>query len=321
MARDGTPPAPTARAAGPSGFARRLWRAPYLLLALTMLFWSGNAVVGRAMHEAVPPVTLAFLRWVIASGIVLAVGRGRLRADLAELLRRWRMVLLLSALGIATFNAMLYAALRSTTAINALLLQSTMPLVIVLCTFLLFGERPSLRQLAGLLVSLAGAALITAQGSLATLLVLTINPGDALVLLAVVLYALYSALLRRRPQVHPLSLLSASFVVGGVMLAPFAAWELAAGARLRLDAGVLAGIGYVAVFPSVLAYLCFNRGVQLIGANRAGQFLHLMPFFGSALAIVFLGEAFRAYHAGGIALIGAGIALATAGRPPGPAVG
>ncbi|MBX6321228.1 MAG: DMT family transporter [Rhodospirillaceae bacterium] len=318
MARDGPPPAPAPDATGAHALARRLWRAPYLLLSLTMLFWSGNAVVGRAVHDAVPPVTLAFLRWAIASAIVLGVGRDRLRRDLPELVRHWRILLVLSALGIATFNAMLYAALHSTTAINALLLQSTMPLVIVLCTFLLFGERPGLRQLAGLLVSLAGAALITARGSLATLRTLTINPGDMLVLLAVVLYALYSALLRRQPRVHPLSLLGASFAVGGAMLAPFAAWELAAGARLRLDAGALAAIGYVAVFPSFLAYLCFNRGVQLIGANRAGQFMHLMPFFGSGLAIVFLGEAFHAYHAEGIGLIGAGIALATVGARPVP---
>jgi drug/metabolite transporter (DMT)-like permease len=305
---------PALSASGPRDIAGRLWHAPYLLLALTALFWSGNVVVGRAVYQDLPPVTLAFCRWTLALLIMLPFAWPHLRRDLPQLLRKWRILLILSALGIAIFNTMIYAALHTTTAINAVLLQASMPLVIVLCSFMLFGERPGPRQVVALLVSLVGAVVIAAHGSLASLLALTINTGDTLVLLAVVGYALYSALLRRRPAVHPLSFIAASFGLGSAMLLPALVWEHFSGPALHPSGNALLAILYVAVFPSLLAYLCFNRGVALIGANRAGQVVHLMPFFGSVLAIAFLGEAFHAYHAAGIALIGAGIAVATVRR-------
>ena len=289
----------------------RLWNAPYLLLVLTMLFWSGNFVLGRAVAEAVPPVALAFWRWFGGFLILLGFAWPHLRRDWPEILRCWRMMLLLSAVGVATFNTLVYIGLGSTTAINALLLQSTMPVVIILFSFLLFRDRIGLMQALGLAASLAGVAAIVGRGEPAALLALSFNEGDLLIFTAVVSYALYSALLRRRPAIHPLSFLAASFALGAAMLLPFHLWEHLAGNSLRANATTFLAIFYVAVFPSILAYLCFNRGVELIGANRAGQFVHLMPLFGSLLAIAFLGERFRLYHALGMALIGAGILLAT----------
>jgi drug/metabolite transporter (DMT)-like permease len=293
-----------------------LWRSPYLLLSLASLFWAGNVVIGRAVHASVPPVTLAFCRWLGAFVIVLAFAAPHLRRDWPELRRRWRVLLVLAATGVAIFNTLMYTGLQTTTAINAVLLQSAMPLLILLCSFALFGERPRLRQMLGVAVSLAGVGVIAARGSMATLLGLTLNRGDGWVLIAIIFYALYSALLRRRPAVQPLSLLAALFGLGVAMLLPALAWELLSGATVRLDAGALLAIGYVVLFPSFIAYLCFNRGTALIGANRAGQFVHLIPVFGSIMAITLLGESVHPYHAAGIALIAGGIVLASAGRHP-----
>jgi drug/metabolite transporter (DMT)-like permease len=130
----------------------------------------------------------------------------------------------------------------------------------------------------------------------------------------VVLWAVYSVLLRKRPALHPLSFLTLTIIISVILLAPLYAWEHLSGRVMRFDWTTVLAVGYVAIFPSVLAYMFYNRGVDLIGANRAGTFIHLMPLFGSIMAILFLGESFRIYHAIGIALILGGIALAVRPR-------
>lgn len=287
-----------------------LWRQPYLLLVLTTLFWSGNFVLGRAVRDAVPPVALAFWRWAGGFLIVLPFAWPFLARDLAVFRRHWRIVLLLSALGVASFNTLVYLGLGRTTAINGLLIQSVMPLAIIAASFLLFGERINVWQALGLALSLAGITAIVARGDLATLAALDLNPGDLLIFLAIVAYGLYTTLLRRRPLVHPLSFLAVTFALGALMLAPLHLFEHLTTRQLSFNATSLGATAYVALFPSVLAYLCYNRGVELIGANRAGQFVHLMPVFGSLMAVAFLGESFRLFHAIGIALIFGGIVLA-----------
>lgn len=300
--------------AGRAPRSRRLVDRPYILLVLTVLFWSGNFILGRAVHADVPPVALAFFRWAGAFLIVVGFAVPHLRREWPVLLRHWRMLLLLSAVGIAAFNTLVYIGLGATTAINALLLQSALPVLIILFSYLLFGERTGVLALCGIAVSLAGVVTILTGGEPLAIVALVPNAGDVLVFLAVTSYALYSALLRRRPSVHALSFLAVTFGLGAAMLLPFWLWELSAGAVMRLDRTTLLSIGYVAVFPSVLAYFCYNRGVQLIGANRAGQFIHLMPVCGSLLAVLILGEAFRPFHAVGMGLCFAGIVLATRGR-------
>jgi len=288
-----------------------LYDRPYLLLSLANLFWSGNFIVGRAVHESMPPVALAFCRWFGGFVVVIGLAWPHLKRDWPQLWRHWPLLLLLSATGIAAFNTLVYVGLGSTTALNGLLEQSTMPVVILLCSLLLFGERPSPRQIAGIAVSLAGVVIIITQGEVRALGSLALNRGDLWIFAAVVAYSVYSALLRRRPIVHPLSFLAATFALGTAMLLPFLLWEGAAGAAPSLGAPTVLAVLYVAIFPSVLAYFFWNRGVEIIGANRAGQFVHLMPIFGSVLAVVVLGEAFRGFHAAGAALIFAGIVLAT----------
>jgi len=161
------------------------------------------------------------------------------------------------------------------------------------------------------LLSLCGVAAIASRGSLSTLMQLRLNRGDAIVLIAVAIYAFYAAVFRRRPAVHPLGLLTAIMGIGSCMILPFFVWERAAGAHITGGIGAYLAIAYMAIFPSFIAYFLFNRGIELIGASLAGQSTHLMPLFGSLLAVVFLGEQFRLYHLVGIALIGAGILLAS----------
>jgi len=275
------------------------------------MFWAGNIVLGRGVVGMVPPIALAYWRWTGAFLVAVGFAWPYLKQDAPVLLRHWRMMLLLSATGIATYNTMSYIGLTSTTALNVLLLQSAGPLIIIVWAFALFGDRPTLRQSTGVLLSLAGVAVIAAHGSLETLLHLTLNRGDVWILVAMVIYGVYAAMFRRRPAAHPMSFLVATMGIGSMMILPFYIWEFMQGGHIEGSPTAWLGLAYIAVFPSFIAYLFFNRGIELIGAARAGQSWHLMPVFGSILAVLFLGETFYAYHAVGIALIAAGIVLAS----------
>jgi drug/metabolite transporter (DMT)-like permease len=289
---------------------QRLWRTAWLLMLAPPLFWSGNFITGRAVRDAVPPVALAFWRWVGALAIALPLAWPHLRRDLPALREHWLVTLVLSATGVGAFNTMVYIGLHSTTALNAVLLQSATPLFILLWAMVLFASLPAPREAVGIAVSMAGVVVIAGEGSLDRLVSLTLNRGDLWVLGAVASYAFYTALLRHRPPVHPLSFLVASFALGTLVLVPFYLWELAAGRHIVPGAAAYAAMAYVAVFPSFLAYLAYNRGVELIGSARAGQYIHLMQVFGTVLAVGLLGERFRLFHAVGIGLIGAGLVLA-----------
>jgi drug/metabolite transporter (DMT)-like permease len=295
---------------------QRLWGSAWTLLALANLFWAGNLVIGRAVAGRVPPITLAYWRWTGAFVLAFGFAWPQLRRDWPELRRRWRAMVLLAATGIASYNTMCYIGLQDTTALNALLLQSTMPVVILLWAFALFGERPSLWQASGVVVSFLGVAAIAGRGSLDTLLHLSINVGDLWILVAVAIYASFPPLLRTRPDVHPLSFLVAAMGIGSLLMLPFYVWEATTGPGITGGWPSYAAMAYTAVLPSFVSYLFFNRAVELIGAGRAGQSAHLMPVFGAALAVAFLGERFRGYHWLGIALIAAGILLASRTRSP-----
>jgi len=292
----------------------RLWHSGPALLSLTMLFWAGSVIVGRAAAPVLPPVLFTLLRWTGALVIVAPLAWPHLRADIPKLWARKWTTALLAVLGVCAYNILVYRGLHATTAVNALLLQSVMPLAVLLANLLLFRERPGRMQVAAIAVSLLGVLVIAGQGSLETLRHLSVNPGDALVLLAVATFATYSSLLRRRPAVHPLSFLAATFLIGVGILAPLAVVEYAAGARMVPGWLAWGAIAYAVVFASFLATLFFNRGVELIGAARAGQFNHLQPVFGTLLAVGVLGETLHPYHGLGVALIAAGLLLATRGR-------
>ncbi|HET7884261.1 MAG TPA: EamA family transporter [Acetobacteraceae bacterium] len=289
----------------------RFWNSAWPLLILANLFWAGNIVLGRGVAGMIPPIALAYWRWTGAFLVAVGFAWPYLKRDWAMLCRHWRMMLLLSATGIATYNAMSYIGLTSTTALNVLLLQSAGPLIIIIWAFALFGERPTLSQSAGVLLSLIGVAVIASHGSVDTLLHLSLNRGDIWILAALVIYGIYAAMFRVRPATHPMSFLVATMGLGSAMILPFYMWEFAEGARIMGGPAAWLTLAYVAIFPSFVAYLFFNRGIELVGAARAGQSWHLMPVFGSILAVLFLGETFYLYHAVGMALIAAGIVLAS----------
>ena len=289
---------------------RRLWDNGPALLALCMLIWAGSVVTGRAAAGQVPPALFTAVRWCGALVLALPFGWTHLRRDWAALRARWWVAAVLGFLGVALYNSLVYRGLHDTTAVNALLLQSAAPLLILVLAFLLFGQRPGALEVVAILLSAAGVVVIAAQASWTELERLRFNPGDTLVLIAVVAYAAYSALLRLKPAVHPVSLLIATMVFGDVFLVPLAWAEYAAGGRLVVTVLSVSSLVYAVVGPAFVAYLCYNRGIELLGAARAGQYTHLMPAFGIVLAVLFLGERLHLYHLLGMGLIGAGLVLA-----------
>jgi drug/metabolite transporter (DMT)-like permease len=302
---------PGARAGSLTRLGGRLFDQPYLLLSLTSLFWAGNTVLGRFIAGHVPPVTLAFIRWGGAFLVLLPFAAGHLARDWPAIRKHAWTLALLALTGFAAYNTMAYYGLQYTTAINGLLLQSVGPLFVALWTFTLFGDRLTLRQAGGICVSLIGVLVIVSRGSLAVLIGIGFNRGDIWLLIALLIYGFYTAALRMRPAMHPLSFLAVGMGWGAAMLAPAVVVEIASGRTPVLDAESFISFAYVCVFPSLLGYLFLNRGVELIGANRAAPFMHLVPVFGSVLAIAWLGERFELYHAIGYALVFTGITVAT----------
>lgn len=284
-------------------------RWAYLLLVLSPLFWAGNAVLARGVADLIPPIALSFLRWAIALALLLPFTWRQTLRDWPAIRSGWKIIVLLGLLGIASFNTLLYTAAHSTTAINIALTQSVMPAVIVLISFALFGEKVTRLQLFAVLLCIFGATYILMHGDWQRLQQLHFVEGDLLMLLAVCLYGLYSVLLRKRPQLHPLSLLTTTFAVGVAALLPLYLWELGHTPPLELTRPVLLSLLYVGLCPSIFAYLCWNRGIELIGPNRAGLFINLTPLFASLMAVLLLGEQFQSYHLIGILLIFGGLAL------------
>ena len=282
------------------------------LLALSSLLWAGNWVTGRALRDAFDPVTLNFWRWLLATAVLAPLALPGLRGKWPLVRRHAGILLLLSLTGVAVFHSLVYLGLRTTTTVNAVLLNSSIPLFILLCSWILEREHASARQVAGMLVSLAGILTILSRGAPASLLHLELHAGDAWILLAMPFWGVYSVLLRRRPAaLGGLEFLFVISAAGVLMLAPAAAAiQLQAPRPAPGEAAVL-GVVYVALGASVLAYICWNRGVAVVGANVAGFTVHLLPAFGTLLAILLLGESFATFHAIGIAIILAGVVLAT----------
>ncbi|MCW8884290.1 MAG: DMT family transporter [Motiliproteus sp.] len=284
----------------------------YLLLVLTTLFWSGNFVLARAMHLEMPPVSMAFWRWFVALLILLPWVLPTMWRQHQLIKTHFPYLLLLAVLGVANFNTFVYQGLQITTALNAALLQSAIPIVILVLSSLVLKLKVTIGQCLGIMVSMSGVFTIVSQGNLDTLLQLQINRGDAWILGAVLTWALYSIALKWRPEnLQSNTLLGVTVLMGVLVLLPFYLWEQKDLPAIQWHQDNLLMIGYMALFPSVLAYFFWNRGVAELGAAKAGLFIHLMPVFGLILSVIFLGESVRAFHLLGIGLIFSGIYLAT----------
>jgi drug/metabolite transporter (DMT)-like permease len=282
------------------------------LLALGMLCWAGNWIVGRAVRDAFDPITLNFWRWVVAAAALAPFALPQLAGKREAIRRHAGLLAVLALAGVALFQALIYHGLRSTTAVNGVLLNSSAPLFILLCAWVLDRRRATLRQVAGMLISFAGIVVILTRGDLARLAELELQSGDAWILLAMPVWGVYSVLLKRLPaELAGTALLFVLSAIGVAMLAPFAALEALRSPPRWPSAEEAAAVLYVGLAASVIGFICWNRGVAVVGANAAGFMLHLLPAFATVLAILLLGEAFRGFHAAGIATIVAGVVLAT----------
>jgi drug/metabolite transporter (DMT)-like permease len=293
----------------------RIKASPYLLLVLTPLFWAGNFVLGRAVKANIPPIGLAFWRWAIALLVLVPFALPHLRAQWPLVRANWKALAVFAVLGVTCFNTFVYIGLHSTTATNGLLVNSVIPVLIVVLSRMLGYTPITRRQAAGIALSLAGVISIICRADLGLLLSLQLNKGDLWVLLAVGCWAFYTVHLRHRPAgLHPLTFLSAIFAIGLVVLAPFYVWEISQGGRVGTDPATCVSILYVALFPSILAFIFWNQAVGEVGPTKAGLFIHLMPVFGTLLSIIFLGESLHSFHLAGIGLIFSGIYLTTVTR-------
>ncbi len=285
----------------------------YLLLSLSSLFWAGNVVLGRFIAGHIPPITLSVIRWSGAVVLLLPFAARHLVRDWPLIRKHAGLLTFLALTGFSAYNTMAYYGLQFTTAINGLLLQSVAPLFVAVWSFFLFRDRLTLRQAGGICLSLAGVLVIISHGSLDILLGIDFNRGDVWLVVALLVYAFYAAILRKRPR-NPSNFIPRC---GHGAWAPYCCLPgMVLGTRERADVRIrrqkaCLSLVYICVFPSLLGYLFLNRGIELVGANRAAPFIHLVPVFGSVLAIVLLGESFELFHAIGYALVFAGITIAT----------
>jgi len=298
--------------------------SPYLLLSLTSFFWSLNWVIGRAIVGHVTPLTLTFIRWLVAVGVMMPFAWPEIRAHWPVVRRNWKVIAWLGFWGTGLHNAFAYVGLQYTTATNGVILNSAIPVLIILLGWLVYRETITRLQMLGVMVSLAGILAIITRGDPGALLQLRLNKGDLIVLVGMVFWAAYTVFLRMKPAELPgLAMLACCGCVGVMLLFPLMAFEmLFLGGHVEFNPATVAAMLYVGIFPSFVGYVFWNRAVAQVGSTVAGIFVHLMPAFGALLAWLFLDERLQLFHVAGIALILAGIALTTHGHrvvpEPGP---
>jgi len=285
----------------------------YALLALAVLCWAGNFVIGRWLRYSAPPVALTFWRWTVALVVLAPLTLSHLRHQWTAIRRSWKILCLLALFATVLQHIPIYWGLRETTATNAALLNATSPIFIALASVLFLGTRISALAVFGTLVSFAGVLVIVSRGSLDVLRTFELNSGDAWILLSALSWAGYTVCLRWRPaELRGLDLLTVVATISVIMLAPLCVIEAMAGRVLVLTAASIVGIAYVGIVASVLAYISWNHGVAQVGPARAGPFMYLMLVYTPILSILFLGERIEPFHLAGAALIIAGIYLTTA---------
>ena len=302
----------------------RFHASPYLLLSLTSFFWSLNWVVGRAIVGHVSPLAFTFSRWIVAVAVMLPFAWPQIRAHWPLIRRNWKTIVWLGFWGTGLHNAFAYVGLQYTTANNGVILNSSIPIMIIMIGWLVYRETITRVQTLGVAISIAGILVIVSRGDLSALAALSFNKGDLIVLAGMVFWAAYTVFLRMKPAELPgLALLACCGTVGTFLLFPLFLFEmLFLGGHVEFTPATLTAMLYVGIFPAFVGYVFWNRGVAEVGANRAGIFVHLMPAFVAVLAWLFLGERIYLFHLVGIALILAGIALTTRGHravpEPGP---
>jgi drug/metabolite transporter (DMT)-like permease len=284
--------------------------SPYLLVALAALLWAGNHILGRAIAGHVPPLAISTIRWAVPALLLAPFAIPHLARDW-PLIRRHRLLLLFLALtGTSVFGVLQYVSLQYTTALNMGVLNSFAPVLMAAAGAVLFRDRLGPVAALGIATSLAGVMLIVTRGEPATVAQLSFNRGDLIIVFNMTLWGIYSACLRLRPRIHWLSFTFVLAAVSALSTLPFFIAEHLSGDTLQPTLKTAAALAYASIFPSLVAVVAWNRGVELIGSNRAGAMLHLVALFGATLATVLLGERLEAFHLAGFTLIIAGVWMA-----------
>ncbi len=284
-----------------------------IFLCFASLFWSGNFVIGRfsSLENIVSPLSLAFYRWVIAFLILTPFCFQKAVKELPLLKKQPRMIFLIILTGPTLFNTLVYLGLTATTVINSLLIISTTPMLIILLNKLLYKAQTNIFQMIGIFISLIGVCYVIAKGSFQNIFDSEFYFGDLFILLAVTSWALYSIFLKKNETgVSGFSFLYLSFVFTVILLFPVYLYDIfIQGNFINIDQKTLLVIGYTGIFPSIISYMCWNTGVALIGPNKSGPFLHLMPIFGGILAFLVFRETLEIYHYAGILSVIIGIII------------
>jgi drug/metabolite transporter (DMT)-like permease len=284
--------------------------AAYGCLLLAAAFWGSNPVMARLVGDAVPPVTLSWFRWTLAACAPTPMVWGERRQIRHALKDDWRRLLPLSWLATVPQSALIYKGLETTTAVNVGLLNSTIPVLILLLGGLFFA-RPTLpREIAGIAVSIAGVAVILFQGSLEQALRLSLNHGDLIAFGGMLTWALYSLMLKRPPELSLLAFVASLAVCGVVSTFPVMIAEVVFYRAPSFNPAAVATLAYIALGPTLAGMLAYSTGVERVGALQAGIFVHFMPVFASLFAVLLLGESLHHYHLAGFALVAGGALIA-----------
>ena len=286
---------------------------PYVLLILAPLFWSGNWIIGRGLHEILSPIALNFWRWAVALLVLAVIVGPGLQEQWSRYTRHWKTLCVLGFLGIVVFQLMIYTGLKYTTVINAVVLNSTMPVFLIAAGWTMLGETITLRQAAGGLISFTGIIAIVSRGDMQTLLAVEFSVGDVIILLAMPVWAIYSVILKRADTgLSGLETLAGMTAFAlAIMLPLYLTDAFVFDHHMPVSTASLGAIAYVGVFAGVGAFYCWNEGVRGAGPAIAGFMYHLLPAFASVGAVVTLGESLFAYQVVGIALILSGVYMST----------
>ena len=288
-------------------------RRAYLLLAIMPLFFSSNIIFGRAAVDEVEPFTLAFIRWSASALILSIITAGAVRAAWPRFRAAGRLLFINAFLGMWICGALVYLALKYTSATNGTLIYTSSPVLIILIEWLFRGRAVNWREIVGITAALIGVVVIVAKGSLDVLASLEFNAGDLIFVLAAISWAIYSVVLKSdafngSPTLPLFTILAGC---GGLLLAPFALAEVVWFHSFPNTLASWTNIAGIVFISSLLAFSSFQYGVKVLGASVAGISLYLLPVYGVSLAVIFLGEKLNAYHGWGIALVLSGVIFAT----------
>ena len=287
----------------------------YLLLTLTTTCWGMNAILGRLAVGEISPMALVCLRWMLVVIILSIFAQRHLQRDWPVLKRHIGYMMAMGAIGITGFNMLFYMAAHSTTAVNIGILQGSIPVFVLIGAFLVFRTRVSLLQSVGVIVTIIGVSIVASGGAIARLATFEINIGDALMLLACVLYSGYTVALRYRPEISPLSFLSMMALAAFITSLPFVYIEIELEHFLPPTTTGWLIVAAASLFPSIVAQISFIVGVGILGPGRAGIFVNLVPIFASIFAVTFLDEPFEFFQGAALALVLFGIWLSERGKP------